>query len=841
MSGFFVELDREDSEIANELARDCIRFEVQKNRSIARKLAALIQSSLPATQTLATFDGGAFLSSLMDGTLFIQDLAIVLLAAGLAGALCKRLGLSVIVGFLAAGLLIGPNIPLFSLVTDVERIQTLSQVGLVFLMFSIGLGLSLTKLARLGLPTLAGTALGAFGMLHLTQLLGAMAGWSPLHSLFVASMVMVSSSAVIAKTVSELKLTHEGAAQRALGIAVMGDVVAIVMLTLLASQVQAGVTGNDPHLGILLATLSAFVVMLVGIGLFFIPRLLRRLEARADPELQTIIVAGILFLLSLMAAKAGYSLALGAFLLGAIVAEMPQKNSVEKSFTGLRDLFSSVFFVSIGMMIELPLLIQAWPWIVGLFAFVMLARPFCTGVAMILTGTPPNEARRASLLLTPIGEFSFVIAQLGVASGVLPRTYYPIAVGTSILTVLATPLINRHADSLVNLSQRLEPRWLSRTLEAYHGWIQQLQNRKNSPLAWRLVRGRLLQIAGEILLATGLLIFSGPLLAALKSLFGSGRVEDAVLTSGFWGVVGLLLLIMLVALWRNITAVAMILAEGLVAGTRLPARVLDNSMCTAAALFLGYWLYALLPVGSLPGWGWALVALTAIGVVAVGSSRLIYWHSTWQSSVHDVFTAETTTSANARSFARVALDRGLESWNLHLDDCIVPDDAAYAGSDLAHLAIPARFGCSVIELERNGYVITRTGPDLRVYPGDKLMLLGKATDLVAARTFIEGEIKPVVEGAEEFSGSVLQTHSLPDGPHSGQPLATLQIGRLTGVRVVGIQRGETQIINPSGDQRLLAGDNLLVVGTLAELRTFRRWLRGGTETQPPFPIHTASA
>ena len=776
----------------------------------------------------------------MDGTLFIQDLALVLLAAGLAGALCKRLGMSVIVGFLAAGLLIGPHIPLFSLVTDVERIQTLSQVGLVFLMFSIGLGLSLTKLARLGLPTLVGTALGAFGMLHLTQLLGAFAGWSPLHSLFVASMVMVSSSAVIAKTVTELKLTHEGAAQRALGISVMEDVVAIVMLTLLASQVQAGASGDDPHLGILLASLSAFVVLLVGIGLFFIPRLLRRLEARADPELQTIIVAGVLFLLSLLAAKAGYSLALGAFLLGAIVAEMPQKAAVEKAFAGLRDLFSSVFFVSIGMMIELPLLAQAWPWILGLFLFVMIARPVCTGVAMVLTGTAPGEARRASLLLTPIGEFSFIIAQLGVAGGVLPRTYYPIAVGTSILTVLATPLINRHADTLVSLSQRLEPRWLTRTLEAYQGWIQQLQNRKNTPLAWRLVRGRLLQIGGEILLATGLLIFSGPLLEALKSTFDPGRVKDAVLTSGFWSVVGLLLLIMLVALWRNISAVAMILAEGLAGGTRLPAPVLDSGLRTLAAVMLGYWLYAILPFAVLPGWGWALVALTAIIVVAVSSSRLIYWHSTWQSSVHDVFTADPVPPLKARSTARVALDQGLEAWNLHLDDCIVPDDAAYAGSDLANLAIPARFGCSVIELERNGYVITRTGPDLRVYPGDKLMLLGKSTDLVAARAFIEGEKQPAAEGSAEFSGSVLQTHAVPAGPHSGQTLAALQIARLTGVRVVGIQRGDTQIINPTGDQRLLAGDSLLVVGTLAELRAFRRWLRGGGETQPPFAFSPAA-
>src|SRR5690606_8018755 len=164
----------------------------------------------------------------MDGINLIQDLAIVLLAAGFAGVLCKRIGLSVIVGYLAAGMIIGPFTPPFSFISDVDRIQTLSQSGLVFLMFAIGLGLSLTKLGRMGLPTLVATGLGAFIMLNLTQLLGVFVGWSSMQSLFVAGMFVVSSSAVIAKIVTELKLSHEASAQRALTITVMEDVVAVV-------------------------------------------------------------------------------------------------------------------------------------------------------------------------------------------------------------------------------------------------------------------------------------------------------------------------------------------------------------------------------------------------------------------------------------------------------------------------------------------------------------------------------------------------------------------------------------------------------------------------------------
>lgn len=326
----------------------------------------------------------------MEGIHLIQDLAIVLLAAGIAGAVCRRLGLSVVVGYLVAGVIVGPYTPPFSMVSDINRIQTLAQVGLVFLMFGIGLGLSITKLRRMGWATLLAMALGAAIMLGLTQALGLFVGWSPIQALFMAAMFMVSSSAVISKIVGELNLSHDRAGQVALGITVIEDVVAVVMLTVLGSRTG----GAEANVGSLLTGMTAFVVLLVAAGLLMVPRLLRRLEARADPELQTIIVAGVLFLLAIAAAKAGYSMALGAFLLGAIVAEIPQKLAVEKAFVGMRDLFSAVFFVAIGMMIDVRLLKDVWPLALGLGVFVVVGRTIATGLALTLCGTRPAEARR---------------------------------------------------------------------------------------------------------------------------------------------------------------------------------------------------------------------------------------------------------------------------------------------------------------------------------------------------------------------------------------------------------------------------------------------------------------
>jgi len=763
----------------------------------------------------------------MEGIDLIQDFAILLLAAGLAGTLCKRLGLSVIVGYLVAGIVIGPHTPPFSLIVDEARIMALSQVGLVFLIFSIGLGLSVSKFARMGAGTLVATGLGAFFVLNFTELLGFAAGWTPLQAMFVAAMLMVSSSAVIAKIVGELGLAHERSSQLALAVTVLEDVVAVAMLTILGTQAQAGAGGAG--VGGLLGALGAFVVLLVGAGLLLVPRLLRRLEARADPEMQTVIVAGLLFLLALTAAKAGFSIALGAFLLGAVVAEIPQKLGIERSFSGLRDMFSSVFFVSIGMMIDLREFGAVWPMILGLAAFALAGRPVACGLALILVGTEPREARRASLLLTPLGEFSFIIAQLGVSTAVLPSSFYPVAVGASILTVLATPIVNRRRDAILRIADRLEPRWLQRTLEAYHGWIGQLRARPSQPPIWRILRGRLVQIGLEIALVSGVLIYSDRLLEAIAGSAFGARFDQPVLAYGFWASVSLVVLVPLVAIWRNGSAMAMILAEWMDNG-RIPRRLLEYGLKAALALGLGYWIYVLLPSDTLTRWAWLVIAGGAAVLVAVFSRRLIYWHSEWQTSVREVLADTSGDTGELRAQARAALGESLGAWNLTLADCLVPDGAGYLGRPLAELSIPSRFGCSIIEIDRNGHEILSLGSAAALFPGDRVLLLGEAGQVAAAQAFLS-QSGTAADRSATLDTAVLDTQTA-TGPRMGRTLAELQVATRTGVRVVGIQRDGRRILTPAGGERLEEGDELLLLGNLEKIREFRHWLDQPTAPAP---------
>lgn len=752
----------------------------------------------------------------MEGIDLIQDLGIVLLVAGLAGTLFKRIGLSVVVGYLIAGIVIGPHTPPVSLLTDVGRIEMLSQVGLVFLMFGIGLGLSLSKFRQMGAPTVIATALSALLVLNITRILGTFIGWSPAQSLFIAAIFMVSSSAVIAKVMQDLNRTHDSAWQMAMGITVLEDVVSVVMLAVLATQ---GSAGGSANIGALLLGISAFVVLLVSVGLSFLPRLLTRLDQRSDPEIRTIIVAGLLFLIALAAVRSGYSLALGAFLLGAIVADMPQRASVEKAFSGARDMFSSVFFVSIGMMIDLRLVADAWLTILGLGLGMTLVRIVATGLAMTLVGVPPSEARRASLALTPIGEFSFLIAQLGVTMAVLPQQYYAVSVGVSILTVFLMPLINRHAKPILRVVDRIEPNWIKRLLQVYHDWLAQLGQSANGRLWWSLSRKRVITIALEMLLVTGMFAFSVRILEAIQTGPLAKDLNPTVVEISFWSLLGLVALVPLVAIWRNISTLVLIFVEMAAAHIRVPARVLELALKGAAAVGLLYWFSELLPISRLSQWTWIIILAALVIVIAVFSRRIIYLHSEWQ---HSLTTALATGTPTAPPVPGRWLQQH-DDWKLHVRECVLPSRAACAGRTIADLRIRSRYGCSVAEIDRQGYLIIAPDPGTRLFPGDRMLLIGQeeATDRACA------ELTQQLETSKEhFDEARLEVIPVPSSAVHAGTLADLEISRRLGVMIAGIERNGHQVMNPNPQEHLSGGDRLLVLGPPERVRAFRQWLIG---------------
>ncbi|HVU32458.1 MAG TPA: cation:proton antiporter [Opitutaceae bacterium] len=759
----------------------------------------------------------------MHGINFIQDLAVILVVAGVVGWFCQRLGLSVVLGYLVAGMVVGPYTPPVTLISNTERIETLAQVGLVFLMFSIGLRLSVRKLRRLGLSLMLATLCGAVIMFYLSRLLGIVLNWNTREGMFLAGMLMVSSSAVIGKVLQETRATHERSGQLAMGVSVLEDVVAVVMLTLLNSMVQFGRGGGTEVLSTILL-LGAFVVLASVSGLLVVPWLLRRMSIAADEELQTLGIAALLFGLAVVAQAAGYSLALGAFLLGTIVAETMHRHQIERTFDGMHAVFSAVFFVAIGLEINVRDIWHQAGLVVAVASFTLVARATAVSAGLTLIGTPAKEALRTGLTTTAIGEFSFIIAQLGVVHAFVPPTFYPLAVGVSLLTTLAAPLLTRRSDWIASFLLRREPRWLADWLAAYRNWLGRMNERRRRNLLWQLSRRRVAQLSIGVLFVTGLVVFSDQLFDVVESWVGPNWLFPHGLELVFWTALVLLSLAPLVAIWRNLSAMALLYAELSTRGHPYAKRlrpVVATALKIVAAIGLTLWLLSIFPVGDTARWLLLFSGVLALVAILVLRRKLIYWHSEMEVELLSVME-----SGDARMTATAApwLQPHRE-WNLHMVDCTLPDLADCQGRQIAELELRTRFGCSVVGIERQGFMIPLPPPEMVLYPRDKVLLLGTDEQVRAGQKFL-GSVSGARGAESVFEEVSMEAMVVPGWSHAvGRTLGELSPARQFGVQIAGVHRGGLRILNPTAQEELRAADEILVLGTPAQNDEFRTWLR----------------
>ncbi len=758
----------------------------------------------------------------MHGIEFIQDLAVVLLVAGLAGWLCHRIGLSSVVGYLAAGMLIGPfNLPV-ALVSDVARIETLSQIGLVFLMFAIGMKLSLRKLRKLGFALVLATVIEAVLIYQFTRIATGFLGLGATETIFLAAMLMISSSAVISKVLADIGATHEKHGQMAMGVFVVEDVIAVLLLTGLGSYASlAGAHAQSEPIGQTLMLLTAFVVVVAVLGVLFVPWLLKKLSLTGGAELPTLVQAGLLFILATAAERAGFSLALGAFLLGAIVADTPQRTQVDRTFEGLRDVFSAVFFVSIGMLIDVRSLLDSWVLVIAVSALALGGRSLACSIGLLVSGSPTREAVRVGLLVVPIGEFTFIIAQLGIAGGVLPASFQTVAVGAALVTAFAAPLIARRSLSFAGWLEESEPRWLATWLQNYRSWLERLDELSAKNMLWQLSKKRLVQITVEILLVTGLLAFSGPLLRAVLEV-----VPDDWLFPGgphvmFWTIMIVVILAPVIAIWRNLSVMAMMVSEVVFASKRSQSSrfspILELVLKVIGGVLLFLWLSAFLPLGGSARWV-PVVVLTVVAVVVfIFRRKLIYWHSVLEVEFQERLGQPAGGSAPAWLTPHA-------DWKLSLAECMVPDLADVRGKTLSELNLRTKWGCTIAGVERQGVLVENPPANFALYPRDRVLLMGDKLQTAAGKAFLQrvsGELPPSSIDDVRVEVVAVPRHSV----LALWTLAELAPARRVGVQVAGIHRGGGRILNPGGEEKICAGDELLVLGNAEQIAAFAAWSR----------------
>ncbi|MDM9554023.1 MULTISPECIES: cation:proton antiporter [Pseudomonas] len=491
---------------------------------------------------------------------FIQDLAVIMLVAGVVTILFHRLKQPVVLGYIVAGFIIGPHTPPFGLIHDEDTIKTLAELGVIFLMFCLGLEFSLRKLFKVGATAFIAAFLEIVLMIWIGFEIGRWFGWNTMDSLFLGAILAISSTTIIVKALNDLKMKNERFAQLIFGVLIVEDILGIGIIALLSGIAVSG-TVSSGEVFSTVGKLSLFMIVALVIGILLVPRLLAYVARFESNEMLLITVLGLCFGFCLLVVKLEYSMVLGAFLIGAIMAESRQLLKIESLIEPVRDLFSAIFFVAIGLMIDPQVLIDyAWPIVVITLA-VVLGKMLSCGMGAFIAGNDGRTSLRVGMGLSQIGEFSFIIAALGMTLQVTSDFLYPVAVAVSAITTLLTPYLIRAADPLSLKLGKVVPSRLARVLSLYGEWLRSIQPQGEGAMLAAMIRRILLQVGVNLALVSAI-FFSGGYFAGRIGNWLSEWVSDTSQQKALiWGVALLLSLPFLIAAYRKLKALSMLLAE----------------------------------------------------------------------------------------------------------------------------------------------------------------------------------------------------------------------------------------------------------------------------------------
>lgn len=491
---------------------------------------------------------------------FIQDLAVIMLVAGVVTILFHRLKQPVVLGYIVAGFIIGPHTPPFGLIHDEDTIKTLAELGVIFLMFCLGLEFSLRKLFKVGATAFIAAFLEIVLMIWIGFEIGRWFGWNTMDSLFLGAILAISSTTIIVKALNDLKMKNERFAQLIFGVLIVEDILGIGIIALLSGIAVSG-TVSSGEVFSTVGKLSLFMIVALVIGILLVPRLLAYVARFESNEMLLITVLGLCFGFCLLVVKLEYSMVLGAFLIGAIMAESRQLLKIESLIEPVRDLFSAIFFVAIGLMIDPQVLIDyAWPIVVITLAVVMGKMLSC-GMGAFIAGNDGRTSLRVGMGLSQIGEFSFIIAALGMTLQVTSDFLYPVAVAVSAITTLLTPYLIRAADPLSLKLGKVVPSRLARVLSLYGEWLRSIQPQGEGAMLAAMIRRILLQVGVNLALVIAI-FFSGGYFAGRIGNWLSEWVSDVSQQKALiWGAALLLSLPFLIAAYRKLKALSMLLAE----------------------------------------------------------------------------------------------------------------------------------------------------------------------------------------------------------------------------------------------------------------------------------------
>ncbi|MCD6011488.1 MAG: sodium:proton antiporter [Flavipsychrobacter sp.] len=732
----------------------------------------------------------------------ITDLALIMGAAAIVTLVFRRLKQPTVLGYILAGLLVGPNFHLFPTVTDLESVETWAQIGVIILLFCLGLEFSFKKLARVGGPASVTAIIEVVVMLCIGFGTGKALGWPAIDSIFLGAMLSISSTTIIIRAFDELGVKEKKFAGLVFGVLVIQDLVAILMLVLLPTlAISSGLTGTAVLYPV--AKLVFFLVLWFVSGIFFLPTVLRKMNKFMNDEMLLVTSLALCFLMVILATGAGFSSALGAFIMGSILAETRVGQKIEHLTVSIKEMFGAVFFISVGMLIDPAIIPQYWKQILLIATVVLLGQPLIATIGALLSRQPLKTSVQAGMSLSQIGEFSFIIATMGLSLKLTSSFLYPIAVAVSALTTFTTPYMIRLSTPVYNLLDKKLPGKWKLAIERYSA----VGNGVKATSDWnKFLRSYILQTVIHTILVTGIVF--------LMLRFGLpifGKLKDTPLVR--FSAAFTTLLLIAPFLWA--LAIRRIQDD---AALRLwnnkyykgPMIVLQVVRLVIAAAVIGFVLHSII------SYFWAVVALLVLVALIVINYKKLQLVHLW---IERRFIMNLDDKEKQQQKASGA---HLTPWDAHIASFIVSPDFNKIGKTLMELQLRETFGVNIAMIKRGAFTIPVPDRQERIYPEDVLYVIGTDDQVVAFKKYLAANSNVVVKKSAEEELS-LERITLSDGSVLvGKTIKESAIRERTKVLIVGIERNDERMLNPESNVVLEKGDLLWIVGNIKRIKVLEK-------------------
>lgn len=740
----------------------------------------------------------------------VKDLALILVVAGIVTIVFKKLKQPLVLGYVVAGFLVSPHMPYIMSVADRADISTWGDIGVMFLLFSLGLDFSFKKILKMGASPIISTCSIVFCMMMLGIVTGHLFGWSRMDSIFLGGMLAMSSTTIIYKAFDDLGLRQQRFAGLVMSVLILEDILAIVMMVMLSAIAN----GSNPDGGQMIGSLMKigfFLILWFVVGIFLIPLMLRSMRKFINNETLLIVALGLCCAMAVLSTKVGFSSAFGAFVMGSILAETIEAERIIKVVEPVKNLFGAVFFVSVGMLVDPAILVEySWP-IVTLVLVIILGQVIFGSLSFLIGGQSLKSAMQCGFSMAQIGEFSFIIASLGLSLGVIGKFLYPVVVAVSVITTFLTPYMIRMATPAYGMLERRLPK----------KWIMAMNNltlakQTTQPEAkWRTLIKQMVRITVIYSILSGASI-------ALMFTFFLPFVRQ--LLPHWWAnaACGLLTLLFISPFLRAIMMKKNHSEEFKALWNsnpynRLPLILTIIVRVAVASAFVFYICYYLTRFTN------ALmisIALAAVALMIISRSlkkRSIKMERLFMQNLRSREIVAEVMGRRRPLYEGRLLDR-----DVHISDFTIPEDSLWAGKMLRELEFRNRYGVHISSILRGSQRINIPNGGTILFPGDNIQAIGSDDQLTAFSEALNTELHDKDPEIEKREMKLHQVVINSNGIFAGKTLRDSGIRDVYNCMVVGLEEGKENLSQMDPSHKLRHGEAIWIVGEQDDIERFCR-------------------